>query len=308
MKIFNCVDELIGKTPLLELKGIQKEYGLKAKILAKLECFNPAGSAKDRVAKNMLDAAEKSGKINPQTLIIEPTSGNTGIGLAAVAAVRGYKTVIVMPDNMSKERINLIKAYGAKVVLSDGKLGMNGAILKAQEIAKEHPNSFIAGQFENPANPQIHYETTAPEIYEDTDGSLDIFVAGIGTGGTISGVGKYMKEKNRNIKIIGVEPAGSPYITKSQSGTHALQGIGAGFIPSTLNLDVVDEVICVEDNDALTLCRRFGALQGILIGISSAAALEGAIRIAKRPENEGKTIVVLFADSGERYLSTGIYE
>ena len=307
-KLFNSISDLIGKTPLLQLNNTQKLYNLSANLIAKLEMFNPAGSSKDRVAKSMLDDAEKQGLINGETVIIEPTSGNTGIGLSAVASSRGYKTIIVMPDNMSAERCKLLKAYGAELVLTSGKDGMKGAISKAEELHKKIPNSLVAGQFENPSNPQIHYDTTGPEIYEDLNGNVDIFIAGVGTGGTITGVGKYLKEKNPNVKIIAVEPLSSPYLSKGVSSTHAIQGIGAGFIPKVLNTSIYDEVIAVSDSDALNIGKNFGKTEGFLIGISSSAVLYAGIEVAKRPENKNKNIVMLFPDSGDRYLSSKMYE
>jgi len=306
-KIYKSADELIGKTPLLELTNIEKRYGLKAKILAKLEYFNPAGSAKDRVAKAMLDDAEKSGKINKDTVIIEPTSGNTGIGLASVAASRGYKIIIVMPDTMSAERRILMKAYGAELVLSDGSRGMTGAIEKANELAKKFENSFIPSQFDNPSNPKAHFETTGPEIYEDTDGKVDIFVAGVGTGGTITGVGEYLKSKNENIKVVAVEPKTSAVLSTGIAGAHKIQGIGAGFVPSILNTKIYDEIIPVSDEDSYKISREMGRYEGILVGISSGAALFAAIELAKMPENANKNIVVLLPDTGDRYLSTTLF-
>ncbi len=307
-KIYTSSDQLIGKTPLLELTNIEKELGLKAKILAKLEYFNPAGSVKDRVAKAMLDDAEKSGRLSKNSVIIEPTSGNTGIGLASVAAARGYRIIIVMPETMSVERRILMKAYGAELVLTDGSKGMTGAIEKAEDLAKEIPNSFIPGQFVNPANAQAHIDTTGPEIYEDTDGDVDIFVAGVGTGGTITGVGRFLKSKNPDIKIVAVEPASSAVLSAGISGAHKIQGIGAGFIPEVLDTEIYDEIIAVEDDDAFKVGRSLGQSEGILVGISSGAALFAAIELAKRPENEGKTIVALMPDTGDRYLSTPLFE
>ena len=306
--IYTSADQLIGHTPLLELTRIEKSLNLKAKLLAKLEYFNPAGSVKDRIAKKMLDDAEKEGKINKDTVIIEPTSGNTGIGLASVAAARGYHVVIVMPETMSVERRALMKAYGAELVLSPGATGMTGAIQKANELAKENPNSFIPSQFSNPSNPKAHYETTGPEIWEDTDGSVDVFVAGVGTGGTLTGTGTYLKEKNKDIKIIGVEPATSPVLTTGKGGPHKIQGIGAGFVPDVLNQDIYDEVITVENDDAFTYGKLVGQKEGVLVGISSGAALKVAIELAKREEYEGKNIVVLFPDTGDRYLSTPLFD
>lgn len=306
-KIYTSADMLIGKTPLLELKNIEKRFSLKARLLAKVELFNPAGSVKDRVGLAMINDAEKSGKLTKDSVIIEPTSGNTGIGLASVAAARGYRLIIVMPDTMSVERRQIMKAYGAELVLSDGKKGMTGAIEKAEELSREIPNSFIAGQFVNPANPKAHYDTTGPEIYADTDGEVDIFVAGVGTGGTITGVGKYLKEKNPNVKIVAMEPASSPFLTKGVGGAHKIQGIGAGFIPEVLDTEVYDEVVTVENDDAFEMGRLIGKTEGILVGISSGAAVKAAIEVAKRPENEGKTIVVLLPDTGDRYLSTEMF-
>ncbi len=307
MKIYNSAEELIGRTPLIRLNNIEELFNLDAKIIAKVEGFNPAGSVKDRVAKAMLDDAEKKGLIDSGTTIIEPTSGNTGIGLASVGASRGIHVVIVMPDNMSEERKLLMKAYGAELVLTDGKLGMAGAIEKAESLAKEIPNSFVAGQFVNPANPMAHFMTTGPEIFEDTDGEVDIFVAGIGTGGTITGTGKYLKSK-KDIKIVGVEPLSSPFLTEGKKGAHEIQGIGAGFKPEVLDLDVVDEIIKVSNDDAIEMGRLMGENEGLLVGISSGAALCGAIQLARLEENKGKTIVVLLPDSGERYLSTRMYK
>ena len=302
--IYTSADQLIGHTPLLELTRIEKSLNLKAKLLAKLEYFNPAGSVKDRIAKKMLDDAEKEGKINKDTVIIEPTSGNTGIGLASVAAARGYHVVIVMPETMSVERRALMKAYGAELVLSPGATGMTGAIQKANELAKENPNSFIPSQFSNPSNPKAHYETTGPEIWEDTDGAVDVFVAGVGTGGTLTGTGTYLKEKNKDIKIIGVEPV----LTTGKGGPHKIQGIGAGFVPDVLNQDIYDEVITVENDDAFTYGKLVGQKEGVLVGISSGAALKAAIELAKREEYEGKNIVVLLPDNGDRYLSTPLFD
>ncbi len=307
MKIYNSVDELIGKTPLLALNNYKEQNGLTANLLAKLEYFNPAGSAKDRVAKSIIEQAEADGILNPDTTIIEPTSGNTGIGLAAIAAAKGYKIIITMPETMSIERQKLMTAYGAKLILTDGAKGMSGAIAKAEEIAEKTPNSFIAGQFVNPANPKAHLETTGPEIWNDTDGKVDIFVAGVGTGGTISGVGEYLKSKNPNIKIVAVEPADSPVLSKGVAGAHGIQGIGAGFIPKTLNTDIYDEVITVKTEEAFSAARTVAHSEGVLIGISSGAALFAATEIAKKDENKGKTIVVLLPDSGERYLSTAMF-
>ena len=306
--IYTSADQLIGKTPLLELTGIEKAYNLKAKLLAKLEYFNPAGSVKDRIAKAMIDDAEQKGILKEGFVIIEPTSGNTGIGLASVAASRGYRTIIVMPETMSIERRTLMKAYGAELVLTEGTKGMKGAIAKAEELAKEIPNSFIPSQFENPANSKTHFETTGPEIFEDTDGKVDIFVAGVGTGGTITGVGEYLKSKNPDIKIVAVEPASSPVLSQGTAGPHKIQGIGAGFVPEVLNTSVYDEVIPVADNDAFEGGRIVGKLEGVLVGISAGAATFAAIELAKRPENEGKTIVVLHPDTGDRYLSTALFQ
>lgn len=307
MKIYNSMDELIGATPLLRLNNIEKELGLKAKVLAKLEFLNPAGSVKDRVAKKMLDDAELSGKLTPDSVIIEPTSGNTGIGIAAVAAARGYRAIIVMPDTMSLERRQLMTAYGAELVLSDGSQGMSGAIREAEKLNKELPNSIIAGQFVNPSNPLAHKETTGPEIWADTDGKLDFFVAGVGTGGTITGTGEYLKQKNPTIKVVAVEPEDSAVLSGKNAGAHALQGIGAGFIPEVLNTDIYDEIITVKKDDAFALGRMLASKEGVLVGISSGAALKGAVEIAKRPENEGKTVVVILPDTGSRYLSTEMF-
>ena len=305
--IYTSADQLIGKTPLLELTHIEKKLGLKAKILAKLEYFNPAGSVKDRVAKAMIDDAEEKGLLKPGSVIIEPTSGNTGIGLAAVAAARGYRIIIVMPDTMSVERRQLMKAYGAELVLSEGAKGMKGAIAKADELAAEIPDSFIPGQFVNPANPKAHFETTGPEIYADTDGKVDIFVAGVGTGGTITGVGEYLKSKKPEIKVVAVEPATSPVLSKGTAGAHKIQGIGAGFVPKVLDTGVYDEIIPVANEDAFAVGKQIGKAEGVLVGISSGAAAWAAIELAKRPENEGKTIVVLLPDTGDRYLSTPLF-
>ena len=305
--IYTSADQLIGKTPLLELTHIEKALGLKAKVLAKLEYFNPAGSVKDRVAKAMIDDAEEKGLLKPGSVIIEPTSGNTGIGLAAVAAARGYRIIIVMPDTMSVERRQLMKAYGAELVLSEGAKGMKGAIAKADELAAEIPDSFIPGQFVNPANPKAHFETTGPEIYADTDGEVDIFVAGVGTGGTITGVGEYLKSKKPEIKVVAVEPATSPVLSKGTAGAHKIQGIGAGFVPKVLDTDVYDEIIPVANEDAFAVGKQIGKAEGVLVGISSGAAAWAAIELAKRPENEGKTIVVLLPDTGDRYLSTPLF-
>ena len=307
-KIFKSADQLIGGTPLLELSGIEREYGLKARLLAKLEYFNPAGSVKDRVAKAMLDEAEKSGELRPGAVVIEPTSGNTGIGLAAVAAARGYKAVIVMPDTMSEERRRLVKAYGAELVLKKKKKGMTGAIEKAEELKAEIPGSIIAGQFVNPANPKAHFDTTGPEIYEDTDGKVDIFVAGVGTGGTVTGVGRYLKSKNPDIKIVAVEPSDSAVLSGKSAGPHKLQGIGAGFVPEVLDMSVCDEIMTVTSEEAFAAGREMGRREGVLVGISSGAALHAAKELAKREENEGKTVVVLLPDTGDRYLSTELFE
>ena len=306
-KVYTSADQLIGKTPLLELTNIEKELGLEAKILAKLEYLNPAGSVKDRIAKGMLDDAEASGKLKPDSVIIEPTSGNTGIGLASVAAARGYKIMIVMPDTMSVERRQLMKAYGAELVLTDGSKGMPGAIAKANELAEEIPNSFIPGQFVNPANPKVHFNTTGPEIFEDTDGDVDYFIAGVGTGGTVTGVGEYLKSKKPDVKVIAVEPASSPVLSGGKSGPHKIQGIGAGFVPDVLDTKVYDEIIPVENENAFEFGRLVGHKEGVLVGISSGAALWAAVQVAKRPENKGKTIVVLLPDTGDRYLSTALF-
>ena len=305
--VYTSADQLIGKTPLLELTHIEKNLGLKAKILAKLEYLNPAGSVKDRVAKAMIDDAEEKGLLKPGSVIIEPTSGNTGIGLAAVAAARGYRIIIVMPDTMSVERRQLMKAYGAELVLSEGAKGMKGAIAKADELAAEIPDSFIPGQFVNPANPKAHFETTGPEIYADTDGKVDIFVAGVGTGGTITGVGEYLKSRKPEIKVVAVEPATSPVLSKGTAGAHKIQGIGAGFVPKVLDTGVYDEIIPVANEDAFAVGKQIGKAEGVLVGISSGAAAWAAIELAKRPENDGKTIVVLLPDTGDRYLSTPLF-
>ena len=306
-KIYTSADQLIGRTPLLELTHIEKELGLKAKILAKLEYFNPAGSVKDRIAKAMIDDAEQKGLLKEGSVIIEPTSGNTGIGLASVAAARGYRIIIVMPDSMSVERRQLMKAYGAELVLTEGAKGMKGAIARAEELAKEIPNSFLPGQFVNPANPKAHFETTGPEIYEDTDGKVDYFVAGVGTGGTITGTGEYLKSKNPAIRVVAVEPKTSAVLSTGVAGPHKIQGIGAGFVPQVLDTKVYDEIIPVENDDAFKTGRLVGRKEGVLVGISSGAALWAAIEIAKRPDSEGKTIVVLMPDTGDRYLSTPLF-
>ena len=308
MSIFNSADELIGNTPLMELAHIQKKYELKAKIFAKLEFLNATGSAKDRVAKAMIIDAENDGRLKKDSVIIEPTSGNTGIGLASVGTARGYRVIIVMPDTMSKERCTLIKAYGAEVVLSDGTKGMAGAIEKANELAQEIPNSFIPDQFSNPSNPKVHKETTGPEIWNDTNGNVDIFVAGVGTGGTITGVGEFLKSKKSDVKIIAVEPESSPLLSKGIAGSHKIQGIGANFVPSILNTNIYDEIIPVSNEDAYAMGKAIGREEGILVGISSGAALSAAIKVAQRKENEGKNIVVFFVDSGDRYLSTEMYD
>ena len=307
-KIYTSADQLIGKTPLLELTHIEKKYGLKAKVLAKLEYFNPAGSVKDRIARKMLDDAEAAGKLTPDSVIIEPTSGNTGIGLASVAAARGYRIIIVMPETMSVERRQLMKAYGAELVLTEGAKGMKGAIAKADELAKEIPNSFVPGQFVNPSNPKAHYETTGPEIFEDTDGEVDIFVAGVGTGGTITGVGEYLKDKKPGVKIVAVEPETSAVLSTGVAGAHKIQGIGAGFVPDVLDTKVYDEIIPVSNEAAYEAGKLIGKSEGVLVGISSGAAAYAAIELAKRPENEGKTIVVLLPDTGDRYLSTPLFQ
>ena len=305
--VYTSADQLIGKTPLLELTHIEKAYGLKAKILAKLEYFNPAGSVKDRIAKAMIEDAEASGKLKPNSVIIEPTSGNTGIGLASVAAARGYKIIIVMPETMSVERRQLMKAYGAELVLTEGAKGMKGAIAKAEELAAQIPNSFIPGQFQNPANPKAHRETTGPEIYEDTDGEVDIFIAGVGTGGTVTGVGEYLKSNKPDVKVVAVEPATSAVLSTGVAGSHKIQGIGAGFVPDVLNTKIYDEIITVQNEDAFATGKLIGKSEGVLVGISSGAATFAAIELAKRPENEGKTIVVLLPDTGDRYLSTPLF-
>lgn len=306
-KIYTSADQLIGHTPLLELSHIENAENLEAKILAKLEYFNPAGSVKDRIARAMIDDAEATGKLKPGSVIIEPTSGNTGIGLASVAAARGYRIIIVMPETMSVERRQLMKAYGAELVLTDGAKGMKGAIAKADELAKEIPNSFVPGQFVNPANPDAHKRTTGPEIWEDTDGKVDIFVAGVGTGGTVTGVGEYLKSRNPNVKVVAVEPASSPVLSKGTAGAHKIQGIGAGFVPDVLNTKVYDEIIPVTNEDAFAAGKQVGHKEGVLVGISSGAAIWAAIQLAKRPENKGKTIVALLPDTGDRYLSTPLF-
>lgn len=306
-KIYKSADQLIGHTPLLELSHIEKENNLEATILAKLEYFNPAGSVKDRVAKAILDDAEQSGKLKAGSTIIEPTSGNTGIGLASVAAARGYKIIIVMPDSMSVERRQIIKAYGAELVLTEGAKGMKGAIAKAEELQKEIPDSFIAGQFVNPANPKAHFESTGPEIWEDTDGKVDIFVAGVGTGGTVTGTGKYLKSKNPGVKVVAVEPKSSAVLSTGVAGAHKIQGIGAGFVPEVLDTKIYDEIIPVENDDAFAVGKLIGKKEGVLVGISAGAAVWAAIELAKRPENKGKTIVALLPDTGDRYLSTALF-
>ena len=306
-KIYTSADQLIGKTPLLELTHIEKEEGLEAKVLGKLEYFNPAGSVKDRIAKAMIDDAEQKGLLKPDSVIIEPTSGNTGIGLASVAAARGYRIIIVIPETMSVERRQLMKAYGAELVLTEGAKGMKGAIAKADELAKEIPNSFIPGQFVNPANPAVHKATTGPEIWEDTDGKVDIFVAGVGTGGTVTGTGAYLKSQNPNVKVVAVEPAASPVLSKGVAGSHKIQGIGAGFVPDVLDTKVYDEIIPVENEDAFATGKLIGKKEGVLVGISSGAAVWAAIQLAKRPENKGETIVALLPDTGDRYLSTPLF-
>jgi len=306
-KIYTSADQLIGHTPLLELTHIEKKYALKARILAKLEYFNPAGSVKDRVALSMINDAEKRGILTPSSVIIEPTSGNTGIGLASVAAARGYRIIIVMPDSMSVERRKIMKAYGAELVLTDGKLGMKGAIAEANRLAAEIPGGFVAGQFTNPANPKAHYETTGPEIWEDTEGKVDAFVAGVGTGGTVTGVGRFLREKNPAVHIVAVEPATSAVLSTGVAGAHKIQGIGAGFVPDVLDTGIYDEVIAVSNEDAFAFGREIGQREGVLVGISSGAALAAAVSLAQRPEFEGKTIVVLFPDTGDRYLSTSLF-
>ena len=306
-KIYTSAEELIGNTPLVEFTHIEEAYGLKAKLLAKLEYFNPSGSVKDRAAKEIIDEAEKSGELKPGGTVIEPTSGNTGIGLAAIAATKGYRMIIVIPETMSIERRNIIKAYGAEIVLTEGKLGMKGAIAKAEELKEQIPGSIIAGQFINPANPQAHRKTTGPEIWNDTDGEVNIFVAGVGTGGTVTGTGEYLKSRNPYIKVVAVEPASSPVLSEGRSGAHAIQGIGAGFVPEVLNTEIYDEIITVENEAAIAEGKEIAKKEGVLVGISSGAALYAGIELAKRPENEGKTIVVLLPDSGDRYYSTALF-
>ena len=306
-KIYKNAAELVGNTPLLEVGNLEKELGLEARILVKLEYFNPAGSAKDRIALSMIEDAEERGVLKPGAVIIEPTSGNTGIGLASLAAIKGYRVILTMPETMSVERRNILKAYGAEIVLTDGTKGMNGAIAKANELAKEYENSFIPGQFDNPANPAIHKKTTGPEIWRDTDGQVDVFVAGVGTGGTITGVGEYLKSQNPDVKIVALEPASSPVLSTGKGGPHKIQGIGAGFVPKTYNASVVDEIIQVQNDDAIRTSRALAEKEGLLVGISSGAAVYAATELAKRPENEGKMIVALLPDTGERYLSTILY-
>ncbi len=307
MKIYTSVASLVGHTPLLELTNYEAKYGLTAKLYAKVEFFNPAGSVKDRVALEMLSQYEKEGKLTAETTVIEPTSGNTGIGLASLCAAKGLRTIIVMPDTMSRERQLLMTAYGAELVLTDGSLGMKGAIAKAEELAKSIPNALIAGQFENPANPNAHYKTTGPEIWQDTDGQVDIFISCAGTGGTVSGTGRYLKEQNADIRVIAVEPAASPYLTEGRAGAHKIQGIGAGFVPSTLDLSVIDEILTVTDDEAYEATRRVAKTDGLLVGISSGAAIAAAVKVAKHPENAGKRIVLILPDTGERYLSAGVF-
>ncbi len=306
--LYKSIDQTIGGTPLVELTNIEKEFGLKARIFGKVEFFNPAGSVKDRIAKAMIDDLEKQGKIDKDTTLIEPTSGNTGIALASIATARGYRIIIVMPETMSIERRKLIKAYGAELVLTEGAKGMKGAVAKAEELSKEIPNSVIPGQFVNPANPKIHFDTTGPEIYKDLDGKVDILVAGVGTGGTLSGTGKYLKSKNKDVKVVAVEPKGSPLLSEGKTGPHKIQGIGAGFVPDTLDTGIYDQVIAVEDKDAFENGRLIGKKEGFLVGISAGAALTAALQLAKDPANEGKNIVAIFADTGERYLSTALFE
>lgn len=306
--IYTSADQLIGRTPLMELVHIEKKYGLKARLLAKLEMFNPAGSVKDRVAKSIIDDAEEKGLLKPGSVIIEPTSGNTGIGIASVAAVRGYRVIIVMPDTMSVERRRLVQAYGAELVLTEGAKGMKGAIAKAEELKAQMPGSIIAGQFVNPANPKIHFETTGPEIWQDTDGKVDIFAAGVGTGGTLTGAGRFLRQHNPEIKIVAVEPASSPVLSEGRSGAHKIQGIGAGFVPDVLDTKIYDEIMPIADEDAFTFGRELGKLEGVLAGISSGAAVKAGVELAGRPENEGKTIVIVLPDSGSRYLSTPLFE